>query len=297
MNTEQPPGNGHPAAFLPTLDARQRAMLAEMGVRVWAPRATPGPADAPAAASQPAQAPTAAAAPARPATAAVPVRVAPAAPEPPAPVTVAPATATASPPPLAGVDTMDWASLRAAVAGCQACSLSEGRTRSVFGTGPEQADWMVVGEAPGEQEDREGEPYQGEAGRLLDNMLRAVGRSRSAEGPQAAYVSHVLKCRPPPSRNPQPAEVALCTQYLARQVTLLQPKVILALGPLAAQALLQNQAPIGKLRGQVHRFQGIPVVVTFPPSHLLRTPANKAKAWADLCLALAQLPPPAHSPD
>jgi DNA polymerase len=159
----------------------------------------------------------------------------------------------------------------------------------VFGTGDEQSDWMVVGEAPGENEDLQGEPFVGAAGQLLDNMLRAVGRSRTGQGDQAAYVAHVLKCRPPTSRNPLPAEVALCAQYLARQVALVQPKVIIAMGPLAAQALLQSQEPIGKLRGRVHPYQGVPVIVTFPPSHLLRTPANKAKAWADLCLALEQV--------
>jgi uracil-DNA glycosylase len=205
----------------------------------------------------------------------------------------APAPVPSPPPalaPLEGVDAMDWATLRATVADCRACSLCEGRTHTVFGTGDEQADWMVVGEAPGDPEDRQGEPYLGDAGRLLDNMLRAVGRSRTGQGNQAAYVAHVLKCRPPTSRNPLPAEVALCAQYLARQVALVQPKVILAMGPLAAQALLQSQEPIGKLRGRVHQHQGIPVVVTFPPSFLLRTPINKGKAWADLCLAMEQLP-------
>jgi DNA polymerase len=189
-----------------------------------------------------------------------------------------------------GIEAMDWARLRACVAACQACGLCEGRTQSVFGVGAEQADWLVVGDAPGATEDLQGEPYLGEAGQLLDAMLRAVGRSRSGAGAQAAYVTHVLKCRPSTNRNPLPAEVAQCTHYLARQVALVRPQVILALGPLAAQALLQSQEPIGKLRGQVHHFQGVPVVVTFPPSHLLRTPANKGKAWADLCLALEQLP-------
>lgn len=291
-------------SFLPRLDARQRAMLAEMGVRVWSPKATTAARpDAPPAAESPVAPPPAAsrpvpqAAPPAPVATAAPVAMAapaartrppvsPAVPEPPA------AGKDAATPFPVGVDHMDWATLRATVADCRACSLCEGRTHTVFGAGHEQADWMVVGEAPGELEDREGEPYLGDAGRLLDNMLRAVGRSRSGQGAQAAYVAHVLKCRPPSSRNPQPAEVALCAQYLARQVALVQPRVIVAMGPLAAQALLQSQEPIGKLRGQVHRHQGVPVIVTFPPSHLLRTPANKAKAWADLCLALEQLQPP-----
>jgi DNA polymerase len=185
-----------------------------------------------------------------------------------------------------GIDAMDWAQLRATVANCQACGLCQGRTQAVFGVGHEQADWLVVGDAPGATEDLQGEPYLGEAGQLLDHMLRAVGRSRSGQGEQAAYVTHVLKCRPATNRNPQPGEVAQCAHYLAREVALVQPKVIIALGPLAALALLNSQEPIGKLRGQVHRFQGVPVVVTFHPSALIRTTANKAKAWADLCLAL-----------
>jgi len=270
-------------SFVPQLDARQRAMLAEMGVRVWAPKPH-APLAQPAAAA-----------------AALPLIAAPSE-APPAPAaramaSSAPQQIPAEPvlpisslnPMVEGVDAMDWASLRACVAACQACGLCEGRTQTVFGLGAEQADWLVVGDAPGATEDLQGEPYLGEAGQLLDAMLHAVGRSRSGAGAQAAYVTHVLKCRPSTNRNPQPAEVAQCSHYLARQVALVQPKVILALGPLAAQALLQSQEPIGKLRGQVHHFQGVPVVVTFPPSHLLRTPANKGKAWADLCLALQQL--------
>lgn len=188
-----------------------------------------------------------------------------------------------------GLDAMDWAQLREAVAGCQACGLSEGRSQAVFGVGHEQASLMIVGDAPGATEDLQGEPYLGEAGQMLDNMLRAMGRSRTGQGAQAAYVTHVTRCRPSTNRNPQAVEVAQCAQYLARQVALVNPQVILAMGPLAAQALLQSQDHIGKLRGQVHRYQGVPVIVTFPPSHLLRTPANKGKAWADLCLALEQM--------
>jgi uracil-DNA glycosylase len=185
-----------------------------------------------------------------------------------------------------GIDAMDWPRLRETVSSCQACGLCQGRTHAVFGVGHEQADWLVVGDAPGATEDLQGEPYLGEAGQLLDNMLRAVGRSRTGQGAQAAYVTHVLKCRPATNRNPQPGEVAQCAHYLAREVALVQPKVIIALGPLAALALLNSQEPIGKLRGQLHRFQGVPVIVTFHPSALMRTTANKAKAWADLCLAL-----------
>jgi DNA polymerase len=181
---------------------------------------------------------------------------------------------------------MDWPALAAAVAGCEACGLCRSRQNTVFGVGDRQADWMVIGEAPGENEDLQGEPFVGVAGQLLDNMLRAIGRSRTGSGAQAAFIANVLKCRPPANRNPLPEEVAQCEPYLARQVALVQPKIILAMGRFAVQALLQTSEPIGKLRGQVHRYQGVPVIVTYHPAYLLRTPTDKAKAWADLCLAL-----------
>ncbi|MDP2094810.1 MAG: uracil-DNA glycosylase, partial [Hydrogenophaga sp.] len=184
------------------------------------------------------------------------------------------------------IDTMDWPALREAVANCQACGLCEKRKNTVFGTGSVQADWFIVGEAPGENEDLQGEPFVGAAGQLLDNMLRAVGRSRSGEGTQGVFISNVLKCRPPANRNPQPAEVAQCAPYLARQVALVQPTLIIAMGRFAVQSVLQTNEPIGKLRGQVHRYQGVPVIVTYHPAYLLRTPSDKAKAWADLCLAM-----------
>ena len=264
-------------SFVPRLDARQRAMLAEMGVRVWAPRD-----DALARhAAEPAQ--TGRAAAAAP-TVAVRQR-AEASPQ---------VVVQASPPPADlpqvslpdGVDQMDWATLQATVASCRACGLCESRQNTVFGAGDTQADWMVVGEAPGENEDRQGEPFVGAAGQLLDNMLRAVGRNRSGVGTQGAYIANVLKCRPPANRNPLPAEVVQCEPYLARQVALLKPRLILAMGRFAVQALLKTNEPIGKLRGQVHQYQGVPVIVTYHPAYLLRTPADKAKAWADLCLAL-----------
>ncbi|MBW8315361.1 MAG: uracil-DNA glycosylase, partial [Hydrogenophaga sp.] len=194
----------------------------------------------------------------------------------------------------AGVDAMDWPALQAAVAGCEACGLCRSRQNTVFGVGDRQADWMVIGEAPGENEDLQGEPFVGVAGQLLDNMLRAIGRSRTGSGAQAAYIANVLKCRPPANRNPLPEEVAQCEPYLARQVSLVQPKIILAMGRFAVQSLLQTSEPIGKLRGQVHRYQGVPVIVTYHPAYLLRTPSDKAKAWADLCLALETA---AASPD
>ena len=273
-------------SFVPRLDARQRAMLAEMGVKVWAPKPAAPAATAPAEAAPAVEAPpTRPAAVAQPAPAPVhaPAPVAPVKGSPPAAVGTADAGLTPRP---AGVETMDWPALQTAVAGCQACGLCRSRKNTVFGTGDVQADWMVVGEAPGENEDLQGEPFVGLAGQLLDNMLRAVGRSRSGQGAQGAYIANVLKCRPPANRNPQPQEVAQCEPYLARQVALVQPKILLAMGRFAVQSLLKSDEPIGRLRGRVHRYEGVPVVVTYHPAYLLRTPADKAKAWADLCLAM-----------
>ncbi len=262
-------------SFVPELDARQRAMLAEMGVRVWAPK--PAPAKGTVLVAQ-APAPTAAS-PATPAPRPSPVAT-------PASVSTPPA----QPRPASPVATLDWPALRDTVASCQACGLCRGRTNTVFGVGDEHTDWMVVGEAPGENEDLQGEPFVGAAGHLLDNMLKAVGRSRTGQGAQGAYIANVLKCRPPANRNPQPDEVAQCEPYLARQVALVKPKVIVAMGRFAVQALLKTNEPIGRLRGQVHHFEGVPVIVTYHPAYLLRTPTDKGKAWADLCLAMAQLP-------
>ena len=177
---------------------------------------------------------------------------------------------------------MDWAALRGAVAGCQACKLCEGRTKTVFGVGDERADWLIVGEAPGEHEDLQGEPFVGQAGKLLDNMLKALGLDRQHK----VFIANVLKCRPPGNRNPEPDEMAQCEPYLKRQVALLQPKIILAMGRFAVQALLQSSEPIGKLRGQVHQYQGVPLVVTYHPAYLLRNLPDKAKAWQDLLFAL-----------
>jgi len=181
---------------------------------------------------------------------------------------------------------MDWATLREAVAGCRACSLCESRRQTVFGVGNPAADWMIVGEAPGEQEDREGEPFVGRAGQLLDRMLHALDLTRAEAAPtRQVFIANVLKCRPPANRNPQPQEVSQCEPYLLRQMALVQPKVILAMGRFAVQSLLKTSEPIGKLRGRVHMVQGVPVVVTYHPAYLLRNPADKALAWADLCLA------------
>lgn len=189
-----------------------------------------------------------------------------------------------------GVEQMDWPTLRAAVAGCRACALCESRHHTVFGVGHEQAHWMIVGEAPGEHEDRQGEPFVGQAGRLLDNMLRAIGLTRQPAPPeQQVYICNVLKCRPPGNRNPTPQEVAQCEPFLKRQVALVKPRIILAMGRFAAQSLLRSDEPIGRLRGRVHDYEGVPVIVTYHPAYVLRNLTEKAKSWEDLCLALDTL--------
>jgi uracil-DNA glycosylase len=185
---------------------------------------------------------------------------------------------------------MDWPTLRAAVAACRACALCESRKQTVFGVGHPNARLMIVGEAPGEQEDLQGEPFVGQAGKLLDNMLRAIGLTREeGEAEQQVFIANTLKCRPPRNRNPDPAETARCAPFLARQIELVQPRVLLAMGRFAAQSLLATDEPIGRLRGRVHRWREIPVVVTYHPAYLLRTLADKARAWDDLCLAASVL--------
>jgi uracil-DNA glycosylase family 4 len=187
----------------------------------------------------------------------------------------------------ADVAQMDWPTLRAAVATCTACKLCQGRTNTVFGVGNESAHWMIVGEAPGEQEDLQGEPFVGKAGQLLDNMLRAIGLTReSGPAERQVFIANTLKCRPPRNRNPEPDELAQCEPYLSRQVALVQPKIILAMGRFAVQSLLRSDEPVGRLRGRVHRYQGVPLIVTYHPAYLLRNLEDKAKAWDDLCLAL-----------
>ncbi len=174
----------------------------------------------------------------------------------------------------------ELASLRAAVAACTRCKLHESRTQTVFGVGNPEADWMVIGEAPGAEEDRQGEPFVGRAGKLLDQMLLAVGQSR-----QRVFIANVLKCRPPNNRDPAKEEAEACREYLNRQIELVAPKLILVVGRIAAHELLATDAPVGRLRGREHDFNGIPLVVTYHPAYLLRSPAQKAKAWFDLRLA------------
>jgi DNA polymerase len=269
------------------LDERQRAMLAEMGVRVWQPAPATAQADE---AGPPAR-------PALPAALAVPAEtpmpapagraVAPLAPR--AEAAVPAASAAGRGPRPEGIEAMDWPALQAAVTGCEACGLCASRRNTVFGVGDPQARWMVIGEAPGENEDIQGEPFVGQAGKLLDNMLAAIGLARTGAGEQGVYIANVLKCRPPANRNPLPDEVAQCEPFLRRQVALVRPAIILAMGRFAVQLLLQTQEPIGQLRGRVHQYQGVPVVVTYHPAYLLRNQPEKAKAWADLCLALEAL--------
>jgi DNA polymerase len=269
------------------LDQRHRAMLAEMGVKVWTPEA---PLPAPPAGSLEEASPPAG------------QDVAPAVREAvtrPAAATTAPAQPVARALP-ADLAAMDWDALQQAVASCQACALCQSRRQTVFGVGHTQARWLVVGEAPGEQEDLQGEPFVGQAGQLLDNMLKAIGLDRRAHDARAVYIANVLKCRPPANRNPLPQEVLQCEPYLRRQVALLQPSIILALGRFAAQSLLRDSVPdianlpLARLRGQVHHYAGIPVIVSYHPAYLLRTPQDKAKAWADLCLARALMSRPLH---
>jgi DNA polymerase len=189
--------------------------------------------------------------------------------------------------PAAAVDVaaMDWPALRAAVADCRACGLCRTRTRTVFGVGDEHASWLVIGEAPGAQEDRRGEPFVGNAGQLLDQMLAALGLSREHD----VFITNVLKCRPPGNRDPSPDERQHCEPFLRRQIELLSPRVILVAGRTAAQSLLGTEASIASLRGRVHAYRlgerSIPVVVTYHPAYLLRNTADKARTWVDLCLA------------
>ena len=179
-----------------------------------------------------------------------------------------------------------WDSIAAEVAGCRKCGLCETRTRTVFGVGDRNARWLVVGEAPGAEEDKQGEPFVGRAGGLLDSMLRGIGLAR-----EQVFIANVLKCRPPNNRDPAPAEVAQCLPYLERQIALLKPRIMLAVGRIAAQNLLATDTPIGKLRGHVHSFgaAGIPLVITYHPAYLLRSPTEKRKAWADLSYARREL--------
>jgi DNA polymerase len=178
----------------------------------------------------------------------------------------------------------DWGALREQVAACTACDLCKTRTQAVFGVGNTRADWMIIGEAPGAEEDRQGEPFVGRAGQLLNAMLLAIGLPR-----ETVFIANILKCRPPGNRDPKPEEVSKCLPYLSRQIALLKPKILLAVGRIAAQNLLATDAPLARLRGRLHHFgeAGTPLVITYHPAYLLRAPADKRKAWEDLKFARA----------
>lgn len=284
-----------PAA--PRPNPLQRIWLREIGIeKTWlpAPSAPAAGADAPAA--QAANAAVAAVPAAQ--SAAVPPRADGSAASP----ARAPRPPLAVPQPAVPVAEIDGQAARAAVAAraagadleqlqqlvqdCTACGLCQGRRHAVFGMGAQPARWMVVGEAPGEQEDRQGLPFVGRSGKLLDAMLQSVGMSRERD----VFIANVIKCRPPGNRNPKPEEIAACNPYLRRQIALLNPERILVLGRFAAQTLLGTDATIGNLRGRMHSLQtdegrSIPVVVSYHPAYLLRSPAEKARAWQDLLLA------------
>jgi uracil-DNA glycosylase len=270
-------------------DERQRAMLGEIGIKLWWPddepvvASTRGADDAAATAEHVAPA-------SRVAHASTPVTAlvnAPAHALTLAPVAAHAVSAPAPTHPDTAIASLDWPALRERVTGCTACKLCEGRRQTVFGVGNPRAHWMIVGEAPGEQEDQQGEPFVGKSGRLLDNMLRAVALTRDADEPaKQVYIANTIKCRPPGNRNPEPSELERCEPYLARQLQLVQPRIIVAMGRFAVQSLLRSNEPLGRLRGKVHRYEGVPLIATYHPAYLLRNPEEKARAWDDLCLAV-----------
>lgn len=247
------------------MNRERMEVLDAMGITVWVPREA-----AAAQAAGPVVAPRAAAA-----------------------VGAGPARAADAPPlstETSAAATMDWNRLAAAVAACTRCRLHATRTQTVFGVGNRSAAWMIVGEGPGQEEDRRGEPFVGPAGQLLNAMLKAAGHAR-----EDVYIANIVKCRPPNNRNPQPDEAAACADFLARQITLVAPRLIVAVGRVAAQNLLGTDLSLGRLRGRIHRHPatGTAVLVTYHPAYLLRSPADKAKAWQDLKLAMQYTQAPA----
>ena len=238
------------------MDAKRQSRLRDLGITPWVTR-------------------RAAAQPAREARAVAPASS-------PTPVTVQ--LSAAPDERAAAIAAMDWATLKTAVRECMACGLRAGCTQTVFGVGDERARWLVIGEAPGADEDKQGEPFVGRAGQLLNSMLAAIGLKR-----EQVYIANVLKCRPPNNRDPKPEEAELCRPFLERQIALIAPSIILAVGRIAAQNLLHTDTTIGRLRGTVHRLGGLPVVVTYHPAYLLRSPGEKRKAWSDLKLAVQTL--------
>lgn len=248
---------------------RQAAYLHALGVTRYAPRVVPQAAVADVTPAEPGPEPSPPLQVQEPSA----VAVQPAAP---------PAIASAARD-VARVPAADWPALITQIAACTACGLSRTRTHTVPGVGDRSADWLIIGEAPGAEEDARGEPFVGRAGKLLDAMLRAVGLDRS----RGVYITNIVKCRPPNNRDPAPDEAAACAGYLERQIALIQPKLILAVGKVAAHNLLGSEEPIGRLRGRVWHWRGtdLPVVATYHPAYLLRSPGEKRKAWDDLCLA------------
>jgi DNA polymerase len=181
---------------------------------------------------------------------------------------------------MPAADSADWTALEGAVRTCAKCALHASRTQTVFGAGNRHASWMFIGEAPGAEEDRQGEPFVGRAGQLLNAMLFAVGLKR-----EDVYIANVLKCRPPGNRDPQPEEVIQCEPYLVHQIALIKPRIIVALGRHAAHSLLRTEEPLARLRAQRLSYRDTPLVVTYHPAYLLRNPADKRKVWDDLRLA------------
>ena len=230
------------AYFMNTQEHLRRQYLAAMGIPLWEPRA--------AVASTEADSPVVSS---------------------PAPIPVTEPT---------HVIPAEWATLEQAVRTCTKCALHTTRTQTVFGVGSRSAQWMFIGEAPGADEDRQGEPFVGRAGQLLNAMLFAIGLKR-----EEVYIANILKCRPPGNRDPQPDEVEQCEPYLVQQIQLIQPRLIVALGRHATHSLLKTDLPLSKLRGQRHSYHGTPLIVTYHPAYLLRTPTDKRKVWDDLCLA------------
>jgi DNA polymerase len=227
------------------LSARQRAVLADMGIDIWVARHSSSP-------ESPVASPTE--------------------------TEVTPGYPTA-----ADDQADDWTELNASISACTRCELHKSRTQAVCGVGNRSADWLIIGEAPGADEDRQGEPFVGRAGQLLNEMLRAAGLAR-----EQVFIANILKCRPPNNRDPKPAEVEQCLPYLQQQIARIQPRLILVVGRIAAHNLLGVNTPIGRLRGQVHYYgaTNIPVVVTYHPAYLLRSPGQKRKSWDDLMLAM-----------
>lgn len=192
---------------------------------------------------------------------------------------------TSSSKPVSVLDVLNWTELKQRVHDCNECKLRAGCTQTVFGVGDENADWLFVGEGPGADEDALGEPFVGQAGKLLDNMLLAINLKRGKN----VYIANVVKCRPPSNRTPQADEISQCLPYLQRQIELIKPRIIVVLGKTAATALLGQDVTLGSLRGKLHDYQGVPVIVTYHPAYLLRSPTEKYKAWQDLLMAAGKM--------